>query len=570
MLVTLLITLFITIPNQNVDINYENENNYVTALYIKADLVNCKNTPPVIENNNVLIPVDIVKKYFDPNLLWDQKTYRVITTSKDKVLKIKLNSKTALLNNKPIKSSVPLKKIKGTMYLPLGLLKEVYGLNVNFNEKNDSILIDNNQQNYKQGKAAQIISFLREKRDNSSQILKILVLNDKVEIINKYKDMYKVMTEDGFVGFIQAQSIQEETADFMQLKDNPNSLVIDDNKKISMAWDQMLNIGSIDQTDGLQILAPTWFYVSDKDGTVKSKADDESIRMYVKKAHEADKKVWAMLTNSFSPVISSSILNDSLLRDKVISQVTAYAETYDLDGINIDFENMSQEETDMFTQFVRELAPILREQGKVVSIDIAAPTSGWRCYDAKALSDAADYINLMTYDQHWSNCPYSGSVAQYTWVEDKLKKTLAEVPSEKLLLGIPFYTRGWKEELDSNGLTKVTQYKVFSMSGARSEVKVNNADIEWDDESGQLYAQYTKNNAIYKIWLENDASVNLKSSLVHKYNLAGVAIWEKSFADENVWKVLKRNLYQNKSYADWIKYNKKMYKRMKSTLYCKS
>ena len=175
----------------------------------------------------------------------------------------------------------------------------------------------------------------------------------------------------------------------------------------------------------------------------------------------------------------------------------------------------------------------------------------------------------MTYDQHWSTCSYSGSVAQYSWTEDKLQATLEEVPSSKLLLGLPFYTRGWKEELDSNGSTKAAQYKVFSMKDAKTEVKTNNADVSWDNESGQFYAQFSKDNAIHKIWLEDDTSINLKSSLVHKYNLAGVAIWEKTYATPDIWKVLTKNLQNTQSYEAWIKNNKELYSRLNTYLLCK-
>jgi len=309
-------------------------------------------------------------------------------------------------------------------------------------------------------------------------------------------------------------------------------------------------------------MSPTWFYVSDENGTVKNRGANLE---YVKKAHQCGYKVWALVTNSFSPIISSRVLNDGALRDKVINQIVDYAKAYDLDGINIDFENMRMKDREMFSQFVRELAPVLRAQGMVVSVDVGAPYgseyfSG--CYDRKALAEIVDYVALMTYDQHWNNCPYSGSVAQYSWVEDKLQATLEEVPPEKLLLGIPFYTRGWKEELDVNGSTKITQYGVFTMEAARAEVKANNASVRWDNESGQYYAEYSKDNAVYKIWLEDENSVNLKSSLVHKYNLAGVAIWQKVYGKPEAWNVLKTNLQKYRSYEEWIKGNKALYSRL--------
>ena len=563
MLISILMTLFLTISNQQIV-----QSNNATALVIKADIIDCKNTPPIIKKDEVLLPIDIVKKYFDPNLLWEEKMSRVITTSKYKVAKMKLNSNIVSVNNKLLKCGVPAKLIRGKIYLPINFLKNVYDINVKFNSDYNVVMIDYNQSPYKQGRVAQLIPPIRKNNFVSSPIVKAAKLNDELEVFDISKGWYKVRTKEGLVGFMEEQSVQ--LMPIVSLESKIKTGV--HTEKISLAWDQMLNVDNINKIDGLQILSPFWFYVSDKNGTVKSKASEDNMKNYIEKAHREGYKVWALFSNSFSPIISSSILNDGLLKDKVINQIVAYANTYDLDGINIDFENMSNKDRDVFTQFVRELAPILRDEGRVVSVDVGAPSgneNNWGCCDAKALSQAVDYVALMTYDQHWSNCPYSGSVAQYSWVEDKLQATLEEVPSTKLLLGLPFYTRGWREELDSSGSTKVTQYKVFSMDGAKSEVKINNANVRWDDESGQLYAQYIKDNAIYKIWLENEDSINLKSSLVQKYNLAGVAIWEKSYAKPEVWKVLIKNLQKNQSYADWIKYNKVLYGRLKNFNLCK-
>lgn len=568
MLVTFLITVFLAISNPQA----ADQNNSIPALVIEADIVDCKNTPPIIKKDEVLLSVDIVKKYFDPNLFWDEKMYRVVTTGKYKAAKMKLNSNMVSVNNKLLKCGTPAKLIKGKKYLPINFLKNVYDINVKVNSNYNTVMIDYNHSPCRKGIVAQLVSPIRKDNFVSGDIVKMSKAGDEVEIFNIYKGWYKVRTKEGIVGFIEAQSVRLIPAVSSISQHESSILKAVKAPKISLAWDQMLNIDGINKIEGLHILSPFWFYVSDKDGTVKSKVSEESMKNYVKKAHQEGYKVWALFSNSFSPVISSSILNDGNLRDKVINQIVAYADTYDLDGINIDFENMSLKDRDMFTQFVRELAPILREQGMIVSVDVGAPSGNenvWGCCDAGALSQAADYIALMTYDQHWSNCPYSGSVAQYSWVENKLQAALEVVPPEKLLLGLPFYTRGWREDLDKNGSTKVTQYGVFSMNGAKDEVKNNKANVRWDSESGQLYAQYVKDNAIYKIWMENEDSINLKSSLVQKYNLAGVAIWEKSYAKPEVWRVLKQNLHRSKNYAEWIKYNKVLYGRIKNFKLCK-
>ena len=557
MLVAILMALFFSVPNQQIGSPYPNN---TTALVIKADIINCSNTPPIVEKKQALLPIDIVKKYFDPNLFWDEKLHRIVITSKNKVVKMNLNSNTISVNNKLLPCVVPAKSINGTIYIPINFLKNIYGINITINNDLNVIVIDYNHKTSRQGQVIQLISQIRKNKLISSPIVKKLMFGDKLEVFAAYKDWYKVRSKEGIIGFIEAQYVQLTPNVASKSKTKPGSLKDVHTQKLSLAWDQSLNIDSINKIDGLQILSPTWFSVSDINGTVKSKANIN----YVKKAHQSGYKVWALFSNSFSPIISSRILNDGLLKDKVINQIVTYAKTYNLDGINIDFENINLKDKDMYSQFVRELAPMLRAQGKVVSVDVGTPDGSEnfsRCFDLKALADAVDYVALMTYDQHWSTCSYSGSVAQYSWVEDKLQATLKKVPSTKLLLGLPFYTRGWKEDIDSSGSTKATQYKVFSMKGAKTEVKINNAEVRWANESGQFYAQFSKDNSIYKIWLEDNDSINLKSSLVYKYNLAGVAIWEKTYATPDVWEVLKKNLHKTRSYAGWIKDNTELYSR---------
>ena len=253
-------------------------------------------------------------------------------------------------------------------------------------------------------------------------------------------------------------------------------------------------------------------------------------------AHSEGYKVWALLSNDFTDLeMTSKLLNNTDARDNLIRNVLAYVALYKLDGINIDFENLYEKDKDAFTQFVREIAPFLREQGLVVSVDV----NDIRCYDKKALSEAVDYIMYMSYDQHWSTSPVAGSVAQVTWVERILKRVLEneKVPREKLLLGLPFYTRVWKLETDANNKSKLTS-QALSMEAARKTIIENNAVTKWDEESGQFYAEYKKDNALYRLWLEDANSINLKSVLAHKYKLAGTCVWARNFASSDIWDVL--------------------------------
>ena len=216
------------------------------------------------------------------------------------------------------------------------------------------------------------------------------------------------------------------------------------------------------------------------------------------------------------------------------------ANKYNLDGINIDFENMNESDKDVFSRFIIELSPKLKEAGKVLSVDVTAPDGGetWSmCYDRNVIGDVADYIVFMAYDQYGSSSPKEGTTAGYNWVENNLKKFIdrEEIDSNKIILGLPLYTRLWKEE---NG--KITSKTVNIKS--IDTVLPSNVNKEWNEELKQYYVEYKEDGATYKMWIEDEKSIEAKVGLVKQYNLAGTAAWEKDRETENIWTIIKQGL----------------------------
>lgn len=290
----------------------------------------------------------------------------------------------------------------------------------------------------------------------------------------------------------------------------------------------------------MDIVSPTWFAVVDETGLVRSNADAD----YVKNAHANGYKVWALVTNSFNPALTHQILTNDAAQENIAKQLLQYAETYQLDGINIDFENIYDYDKDRFVGFVEKLSKTLRAHNLVVSIDITIPsnTPNWsKCYDRQRLGAAVDYVMLMTYDEHWSKSPKSGSVASLPWVENGVKNTLSFVPKEKLLLGIPFYTREWQETTDELGKVTV-KAKTMSMAAVQKTIDAYNLQPVWLPDLGQHYVEYEKNDVLHKIWIEDAQSIALKAELVQKYDLAGAASWRKGFEAHHIWNVLNNAL----------------------------
>lgn len=315
--------------------------------------------------------------------------------------------------------------------------------------------------------------------------------------------------------------------------------------KINLVWDA---IGTVD-TDlirqpvipGLQVLSPTWFSIGEG-GLVSSRAD----MRYVKAAHQKGYKVWALVNNSFDKDLTRQILNSPYTQDRVIKQLLVYSSLYNLDGINIDFENVYMEDKDRLTAFIERITAALKLQGVTVSVDVTVPdgSDNWsKCYDREKLAEFVDYVMVMTYDENWAAGTKSGSVASIGWVEQGVNNMLRQVPAEKLLLGLPFYTRQWTE--DSNGRLQ-GKGKTMSMADVDKTIREKQLTPAWLEDQGQYYTEFYEQEKRYRIWLEEERSISLKVALVDKYHLAGVASWRKGFEKETIWPVIHSGLQKSK------------------------
>lgn len=321
------------------------------------------------------------------------------------------------------------------------------------------------------------------------------------------------------------------------IEDNANIAI--SNAKINLVWQPTFeaanNLAIIDKVPGMNVVAPSWFAIVGTNGFIKNCADEN----YVASAHAKGYKVWALITNSFDPDLTSTVLHDPKARQYVVNQLQFFIEKYNLDGINLDFENIYDEDKDALTVFVREIKTALKPTGTIVSMDITVPseTSRWStCYNRQALGEAVDYVMLMAYDEHWRTSPISGSVASIGWVETGIINTLKSVPANKLILGIPFYMRKWEE---NDG--KVTA-KTLTMDAAEKLIREKQLQPQWMADQGQYYFEYEEDGKLYRIWQEDARSIALKVGLADKYQLPGVAAWRKGFEKPEIWDVIDKSL----------------------------
>jgi len=316
-------------------------------------------------------------------------------------------------------------------------------------------------------------------------------------------------------------------------------------EKINLVWqptfDEKTDVTKLDKVKGLNVVSPSWFELIDDHGMINNKVDAR----YVRAAHEKGYQVWALITNSFDPKLTRKVLYDESAKENVIKQLALYARLYQLDGMNLDFENIYDEDKEQLTQFVKEITDVLHVLDLKVSIDVTVPSgvSQWSaCYDRAELGKSVDYVMLMAYDEHWRTSPVSGSVASINWVERSLLKTLKDVPAEKLVLGVPFYMREWEENLKG----EKTNVKTMTMEMAKQTIEEHQLRPEWLEDKGQYYFEYINGDKKYRVWQEEERSMSLRVKLIDRYHLAGIAAWRKGFEKNEIWQVIDQGLNVNK------------------------
>ena len=494
------------------------------------------------------LPVSFIQQYIDPYLFYEEGSQSVILTTEDRVIRFKTEQLTALMNEEPITLQYPVEIVEDTVYMPISPLEELYGIHVMQDEQTGVVRV------MRAGDAVQwgVVSNLSEDdsvalRSGPSikhTIYSELTAGDEVMIWGEEDGFYLAQLANGIKGYINKNDIQLshiEQIPFVQ-KAAPKVPFQPVGGKVNLTWENVTQYGktntdAIGEMPGLNVVSPTWFHLQDGTGNITNIADPN----YVRWAHNRGYQVWALFSNNFDPDITTEMLADYDTRMKVIKQLLSFAELYDLQGINLDFENVYLRDKDRFTQFVRELTPLAHEQGLVISVDVTVRGGSemWSLfYDRKALAETVDYMILMGYDEHWASSPVAGSVASLSWAEKGITDimTYDDVPASKMILGVPFYTRLWAEEL-VDGQVKVSSRALY-MSGAQNIVEEKGLTPVFDEKSGQNYVSYEEDGITYKMWLEDEQSMRARAEIVKRLDLAGIASWRRGFETPNIWGVI--------------------------------
>lgn len=518
--------------------------NKTTNLVINNNNVTTDLRNEIIQEDGVIyLSENDIANFFDKHIYLEEENNKIITTYNKKIAEVSLEDNVININGANKNTSAHAIERDGVIYIPISEMTEVYDIEIGNIEETKVITMDSLDKEQKKAVVSSNLAVKSSTRFIAKTIDRI-EKGDSVIVISSDGKYARIRTENGKIGYIKANKLTNE---YLVREDLTEEKQIEG--KVNMTWDYYSEVASApDRTgtaiEGVNVVSPSFFYI-DEDGSFRENVG-ESGENYIKWAHENGYKVWPMVSNApaanESLEITSEIMNSYENRKQLIEQIVDACVAYDLDGINIDFENMKQEDKDLYSRFIIELTPRLHEIGMVVSVDVTAPDGGetWSmCFDRNVIGDVADYIIFMAYDQNGISSKTAGTTAGYNWIELNLVKFLQteEIDSDKLILGIPFYTRIWT--VDANG--EVLRNPTVNMEDIEGVIP-DGVQKTWDDELKQYYVEYQDGDYTRKMWIEDVESLKAKVSLVKENNLAGVASWQYGMETQDVWSMLKEEL----------------------------
>lgn len=517
------------------------DQNEKTSLVINNGNISNLKHDILIEDDVIYISKDDIKNFFDRYIYLDEENNQIITTYDKKIATIGFEGNILTINGANKKIYANAKKEGETIYLPISEMKDVYGIEIENIKDSKVVTIDSIDREQKKAMASKDAAV----KSSTGFIAKTIDRINKgayVIVVSKTDDGWtKIRTPNGKVGYVKNDVIVNEVKIRENMVEEPQI-----KGKVNMFWDfysQYANAPTrSEKIEGVNVVSPSFFYINSK-AQFKENVGEKG-KAYIEWAHNNGYKVWAMLSNSYEDnmiEITSKIMNNYKYRQALIENIVDVCVKYKLDGINIDFENMKKEDIDMFSRFIIELTPRMKEIGLVTSVDVTAPDGGdtWSlCFDRNVIGHVADYIVFMAYDQNGTGSRTAGTTAGYNWTVANLKKFIKteEVKSSKIILGIPFYTRVWTENTDGKLTSNIVNMKDIN------KVIPSNAQKQWLDDLKQNYVEYQEKGATKKIWIEDLDSIKAKVSLVNEYELGGVSAWAKDREDPDVWAVIANEL----------------------------
>ena len=482
----------------------------------------------LVDGDRVYLPLDVVNTYLNQRYYWDSANQQILYATPSELTSVSASSEAG--------DKVWVKDDK--VYLNLTYVQEFTDLDAYITKDPYRIAIQYKFKNVKTVTVKKNTS-IRYRGGIKSAILTSVKKGIKLRLIEEMENWDQVATDDGYIGYIDKKKVGEaEKTKFERSFKREQYSYLTMDSKVNMVWHQVTSTDAnayfADATanmTGVNVISPTWFYLTDTSGNIASIASAD----YVSQAHEKGLQVWGLIDNFTQEVSTTETLSSTAARQNIISQLIQAAQDVGMDGINVDFESLSEDVGTHFLEFLRELSIECHKNNLVLSVDNPVPEDFTSHYDRAEQGRVVDYVIIMGYDEHYVGSE-AGSVASLPWVEQGIQDTLDEVPAKRVINAIPFYTRLWRT---TGG--NVTS-EAIGMDQAQQTIADNNVETYWDKTTSQNYGKYDIDNSTYQIWLEDAQSVAEKVKLVSKYDLAGVSAWKLGFENNGIWQVISDNL----------------------------
>lgn len=473
---------------------------------------------------------------------WDEETKGILLTTSGGVQTLLPGD--AAVAKTPGGQPAVQQESDGKVYISLDVVKEYTDLDYAYYSDPNRVVIRNDWDGVEQATVQSDTAQVRQKGGIKSLILADVQKGDTLLYLENLDNWCKVMTADGYTGYIQTEDISEPEAIEARTAKKDSYERITRDHKINLVWHQSTSTESNDamaemtaEMTGVNVISPTWFSVTDETGTISSLASAD----YVKLAHEAGREVWGLIDNFNEAFDETTDLAYASVRSRIIEQLLAEAASCGMDGINVDFENLKEAGIPHYLQFLRELTSAAHAQNLVVSVDTPVPQAYTMYYQRGEQARFVDYMIVMAYDEHFAGSEEAGSVSSLPFVQQAVEEMTRVMPADQVICGIPFYTRVWTEKFGQSAITS----EVLGMDGAKNYAKENQMTETWDASLGQNVATVETSDARYTIWMEDEQSMEEKLKVIQSADLAGVAEWKLGFECADVWSLISEYIETN-------------------------
>ena len=497
----------------------------------------------IVLDGRPYVSTEVVKDHLNARFYWDSAENLYIYTTPTEMITAHVGENQYYIDKQANATDYQIVKVEdGIAYVALEYVQKYTAMDYKYMEEPNRVHITNEYGEMKVVEAKKK-GDVRYRAGVKSPILTKVNKGDLMYVLdegeNPIEKWTRVRTEDGYIGYITDKKLREEssittTTDFVE----PVYSNLTKDYTINLSWHQVTNkeannqvLEKLADAKGLTTISPTWFFIRDNEGNIQSIATQS----YVDYCHQNGVEVWGLVENMTygNDIDITSILNKTSSRQNLATQLIAQAIQFDLDGINVDIEALPAAAGEGFIEFIRELSIMCRRNNIILSVDNYVPMAYNQNYNRKEQGIVADYVIIMGYDEHYAGSEEAGSVASIGYVRNGIEKTLEEVPAEKVINAVPFYTRLWHIDNNDN-LTS----SALGMNAAAKTLKNHNITPEWDEETAQYYGEFNTADGFYQVWLEEETSIEEKAKLMKEYSLAGIASWRLGYEKDEIWDVI--------------------------------